>query len=155
MLKLCKSKFAYFGENSSIRPGAFIVGCSQIEIGKNVVIRPGTMLHAETASLTTSIVIEDDVLIGLGVHIYVENHRFSDPSVPIFYQGHSQAEKVVLCQGCWLGANVIILPGVVVGENSVIAAGSVVTKSIPPRSVAAGVPAKVIRSIQQNNNLTN
>lgn len=52
---------------------------------------------------------------------------------------------VVIGAGCWIGAGVTILPGVEIGDCSVIAAGSVVTKSIPPFSVAAGVPAKVVK----------
>ena len=74
MYKLCSKKFHKFDRSSSIRPGSYIIGCSQISIGKNVVIRPGCMFHGESESLKVSIVIEDDVLIGSGVHIYVENH---------------------------------------------------------------------------------
>ncbi|WP_231390068.1 DapH/DapD/GlmU-related protein [Sphingobacterium pedocola] len=105
------------------------------------------MIHAETATLDISLIIEDQVLIGSGVHIYVENHKFDDPNVPIFEQGHSGAALVVLEKGCWIGANVIILPGVTIGKNAVIGAGSVVTKSIPEKVIAVGNPAKVIRSL--------
>ena len=48
----------------------------------------------------------------------------------------------------WLGSRVMVLKGVAIGDNSVIAAMSVVTKSVPPNSLAAGIPAKVIRSIE-------
>lgn len=153
MIKLCKQKFNHFDESSDFRPGAYAVGCSKISIGKRVVIRPGTMLHGETQSLGLSINIEDDVLIGCGVHIYVANHRFDIPNVLISEQGHSQARMVNLKKGCWIGANVIILPGVTIGENTVIGAGSIVTKSIPDRMVAAGNPAKVIRSIIKKNEI--
>ncbi|MDQ0969211.1 acetyltransferase-like isoleucine patch superfamily enzyme [Flavobacterium sp. W4I14] len=105
------------------------------------------MLHGETDTIKDSITIEDDVLIGCGVHIYVENHCFDDPNLPIIMQGHSQAKKVVLKKGCWIGANVIILPGVTIGESSVVGAGSVVTKSVPAHSVAVGNPAKVIKHL--------
>jgi acetyltransferase-like isoleucine patch superfamily enzyme len=147
MTKLCKKKFLHFGHGSEIRPGAYVIGCSQISIGERVVIRPGTMLHGESDSLENTIVIEDDVLIGCGVHIYVENHNFSNPNLLISEQGHSIAKQVVLKKGCWIGANVIILPGVIVGINSVVGAGAVVTKSIPDGVVAVGNPAKVLKMI--------
>nr|WP_143033346.1 DapH/DapD/GlmU-related protein [Prevotellamassilia timonensis] len=54
--------------------------------------------------------------------------------------------KVIIEDDCWIGFNVIILPGVTIGKGSIIGAGAVVTKSIPPYSVAGGVPAKVIKS---------
>lgn len=57
---------------------------------------------------------------------------------------------VVIGAGCWIGAGVTILPGVEIGDCSVIAAGSVVTKSIPPFSIAAGIPAKVIKQNTDN-----
>ncbi len=47
----------------------------------------------------------------------------------------------------WIGANAVILPGVTIGSHSVVAAGSVVTKDVPPHSLVAGVPAKIIRQI--------
>jgi len=153
MIKLCKKKFNHFDESADFRPGAYAIGCSQISIGKRVVIRPGTMLHGETQSLNLSINIEDDVLIGCGVHIYVENHRFDMPNTLISEQGHSQALMVTLKKGCWIGANSTILPGVSIGVNAVIGAGSIVTKSVPDKMVAVGNPAKLLRSIISTNGI--
>ena len=90
------------------------------------------------------IIIEDNVMMGPGVHLYVNNHRFDDLDIPIIDQGHNVSQEIVLKKGCWVGANVIILPGVTIGENTVIGAGSVVTKSIPQKVVAVGIPARVI-----------
>lgn len=147
MINLCKKKFHYFDYSAEIRPGAYVVGCSQIYIGKNVVIRPETQLHGESATLDVSIIIEDNVLIGSGVHFYVENHNFSNPKIPIYDQGHLQAKKIIIKSGAWIGANSIILPGVEVGSNSVVGAGSVVTKSFPNNVIVAGNPAKLIKTI--------
>lgn len=147
MFKLCESKFLKFGKFSELRPGAYVVGCSQISIGERVIIRPGTMLHGESSTLANTIIIEDDVLIGCGVHIYVENHKFSDPTLLISEQGHTDAQQVRLKSGCWIGANAILLPGVTVGRNSVVGAGAIVTKSIPDFTIAVGNPARVIRNI--------
>ena len=147
MTKLCKKKFKKFGVGSEIRPGAYVVGCSQISIGDRVIIRPASMIHGESNSLKNTIIIDDDVLMGSGVNIYVENHNYSKKGINIIDQGHSQAKLVHLKKGCWIGANAIILPGVVIGENSVVAAGSVVTKEVPGRTVVAGNPAKALRKI--------
>ena len=56
----------------------------------------------------------------------------------------SDTSKVTIGRNCYIGAGAIILPGVTIGDNSIIGAGAVVTKSIPPGSVAMGVPAKVV-----------
>ncbi|NRS90163.1 acetyltransferase-like isoleucine patch superfamily enzyme [Flavobacterium sp. 7E] len=147
MLKLCKSKFLKFEDTAHFRPGAYAVGCSQIKIGKRVVIRPGCRLFGESPELDLTITIEDDVMLGSGVQIYINNHRFDMLGVPIIDQGVYPPKAVTLKRGCWIGANAIILPGVIIGENSVIGAGSIVTKSIPAGVVAAGNPAKIIKTI--------
>lgn len=147
MLALCQSKFKYFSDSAEFRPGAYAICCSNITIGHRVVIRPGSMLFADPREQGAGIILEDDVMLGSGVHIYVGNHRFDDPSRPIIEQGHYPSEPVVLKRGCWIGAKSIILPGVTIGENSVIGAGSIVTKSLPDKVLAVGNPARVIRRI--------
>lgn len=147
MKNLCKEKFQAFGDSSEVRPGAYIIGCSQISVGNRVIIRPGCIIHGESSTLDITIIIEDNVLLASGVHIIVENHRFENMDVPIIDQGYSDSRIVRLRNGCWLGANCIVLPGVEIGENSVIGAGSIVTKNIPAKVFAAGNPAKVIRAL--------
>lgn len=108
------------GNNSSIGPYSYI-GCSGlIEIGNNVIMSPR-------------------------VSIYAENHLFNDKDVLIMKQGVKR-EFVKIEDNCWIAANSVILSGVTIGQGSVVAAGSVVTKDVPPGSVVAGVPAKVIKS---------
>ena len=153
MKSLCIRKFKHFGEGAEFRPGAYAEACSKISIGNNVVIRPGTFLFADPTDGGGSIIIEDKVSIGSGVHFYTNNHKFSDTSQAIYDQGYPDPtgnDSIVLKKGCWVGAAVIILPGVTVGENAVIGAGSVVTKNIPAFTVAVGNPAKVIKSIKEN-----
>ena len=150
MRHLCTSKFRHFGAGAEFRPGAYAVACSNISLGENVIIRPGSMLFADPGGRGGSITIEDDVLLGSGVHFYTNYHKFSDPTTPIYFQGHDEiidSDSIIVRRGAWIGANVILLRGVSVGENSVVAAGSVVTKSIPPFVVVAGVPAKIIRRL--------
>jgi acetyltransferase-like isoleucine patch superfamily enzyme len=151
MLRLCKKKFHHFGEKSEIRAGAYLIGCSQIYIGSRVIIRPNCMFFAENENLVEIYIkIEDDVMIGAGVHIYTNNHRFDRLDVSLIDQGYYPASGVTLKKGCWIGANSILLPGVSIGVNAVIGAGSVVTKSIPDAAIAVGNPAKVIRFVGDN-----
>ncbi len=148
--RLCRGKFRRFGELAEFRPGAYAIACSKIEIGSRVIIRPGSMLGADPDPGGAGITIEDDVLIGAGVHLYSANHRFDSLERPIIEQGFSPSKEVILRRGCWIGANSIILAGVEIGENAVVGAGSLVTKSIPPGVVAAGNPARVIRSVDSS-----
>jgi acetyltransferase-like isoleucine patch superfamily enzyme len=147
MLKLCKGKFQYFDDTAEFRPGAYAICCSKISLGKRVVIRPSSMLFADPREGGAGIIIEDNVMMGAGIHLYVHNHRCDRPDIPIIDQGHYVSKEVVLKKGCWLGANTIVLPGVTIGENAVVGAGSVVTKSIPPKVIAGGNPAMIIRNI--------
>ena len=65
------------------------------------------------------------------------------------------AKPVQIGNDCWLGANVVVCPGVTIGDNCVIGAGSVVTRSVPANSFAAGNPCRVIREITQADSLKN
>lgn len=147
MLRLCRKKFRRFGSDAEFRPGAYAVCCSKISLGNRVVVRPGCMLFADPRHDGAGITIEDDVMLGSGVHIYVHSHRFDDPARPIIDQGYSPSRPVLLERGCWIGAGAIILPGVTIGRNAVVGAGSVVTRCIPAFTVAAGNPARVLRGI--------
>jgi galactoside O-acetyltransferase len=89
--------------------------------------------------------IGDDVLIATHTVIIPSNHNFSNVNIPIKDQGLS-IQGIVIENDVWLGAGVTVLDGVVVGESSVVGAGAVVTKSIPPHTVAVGVPASPISS---------
>jgi acetyltransferase-like isoleucine patch superfamily enzyme len=148
MSALCTEKFAKFGKGAEFRPGAYAVVCSKISLGDRVVIRPGCMLFADPREGGNGITIENDVMLGSGVHIYVSNHRFDDTQRPIIDQGHLDSRPVTIKAGSWVGANCVILPGVTIGENAVVGASSVVTRDIPPRTLAVGNPAKVIKHLE-------
>lgn len=149
MVKLCQKKFKRFDKTADFRPGAYAFCCSKISIGKNVVIRPGSILHADERPGEKGIIIEDQVLLGSNVHIYTNNHKYDNLNTPIINQGYYPSKQVVLKRGCWIGAAVIILPGVTIGENTVVGAGSVVTKDIPGGVVAFGIPARISRKINE------
>ena len=145
---LCKSKFRNFGERSELRPGSYVLDCKKIYIGEDVIIRPQSILMPDPRDNGAEIIIEDKVLMGPGIHIYVNDHLFGDKTKPIYDQDHTPArisDTVILKKGCWIGARSTILKGVQIGENAVVAAGSVVTKDVDSHTLVAGVPAKVIK----------
>ena len=107
------------GRNSSLNQGVIINGFGGVEIGEGVRIASYTCIHSV-------------------------DHQYDDPDVFIVDQGYL-ASKVVIENDVWIGAGVQITKGVRIGMGSIIGAGSVVTKDIPPYSIAAGVPCKVIK----------
>lgn len=108
------------GDNSAVGAQSFLGGQGGIKIGSNVIMGPQ-------------------------VKIFSENHSYNDPNIIIRKQGESR-KGVTVGDNCWIGAGVIVLDGVVISNGCVVAAGSVVTKSLPENSIAAGVPAKVVKS---------
>ncbi len=92
------------------------------------------------------VIIGSHVNLAQGITVTALNHIFSDPQKRIDEQGVC-TNQVIIEDDTWIGANAVILPGVTIGRHSVIAAGAVVTKDIPPHSLAAGIPAKIIKQI--------
>jgi acetyltransferase-like isoleucine patch superfamily enzyme len=92
------------------------------------------------------VTVGNHVNLAQGVVVTALNHNFSNPAMRIDEQGVSTT-PVVIGDDIWIGANAVILPGVTVGSHSVVAAGAVVTKDVPPHTLVAGVPAKVIKNI--------
>lgn len=92
------------------------------------------------------VTIGNHVNLAQGITVTALNHNFEDPNKRIDEQGVSTT-PVVIEDDIWIGANAVILPGVTIGHHSVVAAGAVVTKNVPPHSLVAGVPAKVIKQI--------
>ena len=90
--------------------------------------------------------IGNHVNLAQGITVTALNHNFSDTNKRIDEQGVS-TNPVTIEDDVWIGANAVILPGVTIGEHCVVAAGAVVTKDVPPHSLVAGIPAKVIKKI--------
>ncbi len=91
-----------------------------------------------------SVTIGDDVLLGSNILITDNNHGMN-PEAGEYIDQPLTCSPTSVENGCWIGERVCILSGVTVGEKSIVAAGSVVTHDIPPYSIAAGSPAKVIK----------
>ncbi len=90
--------------------------------------------------------IGNHVNLAQGITVTALNHTFTNPEKRIDEQGVSTT-PVAIGDDIWIGANAVILPGVTIGEHSVVAAGAVVTKDVPPHSLVAGVPARIIKTI--------
>lgn len=86
------------------------------------------------------------VNLAQGITVTALNHNFEDSEKRIDEQGVCTT-PVVIEDDVWIGANAVILPGVRIGTHSVVAAGAVVTKDVPPHSIVAGIPAKIIKKI--------
>src|SRR4051812_44961286 len=85
------------------------------------------------------------VMMGPEVLIYASTHAYGDVALPMIDQGRGPERPVIIEDDVWIGARTIILPGVRVGHGSIIGAGSVVTRDVPPYSVFAGNPGRVVR----------
>ena len=110
-----------------------------IKIGKNVFIN-----HACSFLDLGGITIEDDVLIGPRVNLITENHPV-DPAK----RKDLDLKSILIKRNAWIGAGATILPGVTVGENSIVAAGAVVSKDVTDNTIVGGIPAKILRAIEQ------
>lgn len=111
-----------------------------VEIGDEVSINRGVEFYPDFQG-GHKIVIGNDVRIAPHVRFYASGHNLADISQHL-------GKAIIVEDHVWIGAQAIILPGVVIGHNAVIGAGSVVTDDIPPWSIAAGVPAQIIKTRQ-------
>lgn len=114
-------------------------------IGKTVTIGEGTYINS-------NLTLVDDYTITIGSHVLIgPNVTISCTNHPIHYklrpQGETYSRPVVIEDYAWISSNVVISAGVTIGKGAVIGAGSIVTRNIPPMTVAYGVPCRVIRKI--------
>ena len=112
---------------------------NRVTFGKGVFIN-----HSAILSSSGGIEFQDGVSVAPGVRIATINHDFNNRHT-IYTYG-----KVVIKKNAWIGMNVTICPGVTIGKNSVVAAGAVVTKDVPDNAVVGGVPAKIIKMLDPN-----
>lgn len=137
-----KSLFKSTGRNNIFSPFDSF-SYHTISLGDDVFIGKGAKF-----SSITSIVIGSKVMFGPNVTIMGGDHNTTVVGQYMFDVKDKLKNNdlpVIIENDVWIGANCIILKGVTIGQGSIIGAGSLVTKSIPPNSVALGHPAKVVR----------
>lgn len=134
-----------FGEKCEIAPGAVIQG--NVTFGDECSVQGGSILvgYGSRNNPDGQISIGNGVRIAPLVMIIAANHNFADPDKPIHKQGLSH-EPIVIEDDVWIGGRVSITAGVTIGHGAIVAAGAVVTHDVPPGTIVAGIPAKVIRS---------
>ena len=118
----------------------FYTDCGKnITVGKNVFINSGCCFQDQGG-----IEIGDGTLIGHQVVIATLNHDLCPPNRADMFP-----KAVKIGKNVWIGAHATILQGVTIGDNAVVAAGAVVTKDVPKNTVVGGVPAKIIKTIEE------
>jgi acetyltransferase-like isoleucine patch superfamily enzyme len=133
------------GEHTLLEPGCWLTLSPEgrIRIGEGCFLNRETMLAAHEL-----IEIGDHVMFANHCFVGDSDHRYDDPEVPITHQGFEARGPVRIGDNCWFGVGCVVTGGVTIGERCVIGANSVVTRDIPPGTIAAGAPAKVIREIE-------
>jgi acetyltransferase-like isoleucine patch superfamily enzyme len=128
---------AQIRERATVGAGSVVGRGSSVDfdvtVGERVLIQTGVYITGGT-------VIEDDVFIGPGV-ITTNDHTMGR---------HARGERLLgptLQRACRVGGGAVLVPGVEIGEEAYVAAGAVVTRNVPPRGVAIGVPARVVREV--------
>lgn len=135
-LELLTRKYV-FGKNVSVSNSCKLFG--PLEIGDNVDINYNVQVRPQT-------VIGNNVGIGPNTLFITDTHELGDEKKRV---GKPKIKKIIIEDGCWIGANVVILGGVTVGAGSIIAAGSIVATDIKPNTFVAGERAKEIRELRK------
>lgn len=136
--------------NSIMTNATGIKGKCKIDVRKNakLFIGENVGITLTTIDCFKQITIGDGVRIGFGTHILDTDFHSLDPTIRLSSNDVGKTAPVSIEKNVFIGAHSIILKGVTIGEGSVIGAGSVISKNIPPHTVAAGNPAKILYSFR-------
>jgi acetyltransferase-like isoleucine patch superfamily enzyme len=133
------------GAGVLLEPGVWITapGDARVRIGAGSFLNLGVMVASQQL-----VEIGENCMLANGCFVSDASHRHDDPDKPITWQGFESKGPTRIGDNCWLGANVVVTSGVTIGERCVIGANSVVTRDVEPFSIAAGLPAKVLKRVQ-------
>jgi acetyltransferase-like isoleucine patch superfamily enzyme len=130
------------GDDTKI--GAFV------EIQKNATVGRRCKISSHTF-ICEGVVIEDNVFIGHGVTFINDSYpRATTGDGQLQTEADWKVERTVIRRGASIGSGATILCSTTVGENAIVGAGSVVTKDVPPNTIVAGNPARILRSIEES-----
>jgi acetyltransferase-like isoleucine patch superfamily enzyme len=132
------------GAHTLFEPNVWITvpGEARVRIGSGVFLNIAVMVAA-----VELVEIGDHCMFANGCFVTDGNHRFDDLDKPVPWQGFASKGPTRIGDNVWCGANVVVTSGVTIGRRCVIGANSVVTEDLPPFSIAAGAPARVLRTI--------
>jgi acetyltransferase-like isoleucine patch superfamily enzyme len=144
VLEMLREGRLELGEHVLLEPDVWIAGPApaRIVIGEGTFLNLGVMVAAHEL-----VEIGAHCMFANGCFVTDANHRFDDPDRPITWQGFTSKGPTRIGDNVWCGAHVVVTSGVTVGERCVIGSNSVVTTDLPPFSIAAGAPARVLRTI--------
>jgi acetyltransferase-like isoleucine patch superfamily enzyme len=128
------------GPGLRMSPSASLRNAERVTLGRDVHVGERCCLWAGDSS--GRITLGDHALLGPEVFITASNYQ-TGAGRPVMHQPKDE-QDVVVGSDVWLGVRVTVLPGVTIGDGAVVAAGAVVTRSLPPGCIAAGVPARPI-----------
>ena len=129
------------------------------EYGVNIYVGKECFINYSCTFLDVSpITLGNGVWIGANVTLATPNHPFLaeerlNADYPDGRHNLEYSEPITIKDGCWICSNVTVSAGVTIGENSIVAAGAVVLNDVPPNSIVAGIPAKVIRQIDEDDRM--
>jgi len=146
------------GENVVIRDFVNLYGCeigdntrigTFVEIQKNAKVGRSCKISSHTF-ICEGVTIEDEVFVGHNVSFVNDNYpRATNAEGGLQTEDDWVVEPIVVRRGASLGSGSVVLGGVTIGAGAIVGAGSVVTRDVPPRCVVAGVPARVLRTLDE------
>jgi acetyltransferase-like isoleucine patch superfamily enzyme len=144
VLEMLRDERLELGPHVLFEPNVWLTAPApaRISIGGGSFLNMGVMVAA-----VARVAIGEHCMLANGCFVTDGNHRFDDPAKPVPWQGFTTKGPTTLGDNVWCGANVVVTSGVTIGERCVIGANSVVTTDLPPFSIAAGAPARVIKTI--------
>jgi acetyltransferase-like isoleucine patch superfamily enzyme len=135
-------RLRHMGERAQISRRAMIYRASRVSVGARAVLND--FVHIWGGG---GVEIGADTMIAAHFTITSVTHDSNALSHGLLYRETTIEKPVKIGANVWVASNAVILPGVTIGDNAIVAAGAVVTRDIPTRPVAAGVPARVIRTM--------